>query len=206
MTIRFAFAAILLLFGAHPAMGACLDGTVRPIDFFAPTPGQIVFVAAPSLQDPVRGYVVRVSSAGPQEPQPKIEVIQLLRDDGCPYWSMEKQWKASLTAGEHAEVVRAAMAWMTPRNPASSFRSAWPDDRASREGVDGALRLPPPPPATDGTQVVLRLRGSGWEILRYENHSTKDGAALSAIFYPLVAKYVPAPDIPTSDWRTRTNE
>jgi hypothetical protein len=186
-------------------LASCPEGPFRPIDVFALSPGQIAFEAIPSLQHPIRAYVARISSAGPWEPQPKIEVVQLLRGDGCTQWSAEKRWEAPLAANEHAEAVQVALAMMNSRHPASaSFRSAWPDDRAP---VDGASvrQQPPPAPPTDGTGIRLRLRGGNWEVSRDENSGTADGATISAIFYPLVVKYVPAADVPTANWRTVAN-
>jgi len=208
MTIRFLFGALLLIAVAEPVGAAsCPEGPLRPIDFFSLVPGEISFAAAPSLQSPDRAYVIRISPETAGRAQPTIEVIQLLRSTvpGCFKWVQEKRWQAPLTIEEYAEVIRAARAMAVPGEEVAAFGQAWLYDAGVMDRTPNSMSppaAPPPPPPMDGTALKLRVRSSNWEVSREGHHATAQGAAMSAVFYPLVSKYLPASDVPTPDWRT----
>lgn len=145
----------------------------------------VAFSATP-WEHPGRAWVVRAHASG--RGSGALEIVRLRRRSDCNLWAAEARWQAPLRAAEYRALVEAAAPLGTP--PADAF--AHDDPVRDAEGH-----------ALDGTQIELRLKRSGWEARRELNHYGRGGAAISALFRALVAKHVPAAEVPAEDWRTR---
>jgi len=143
------------------------------------------FSAEPS-QVPGRAWVVRAYRSGPGSAA--LDVVRLRRQPDCNAYEPEARWTGPLSVEEYRALVRAAAPLGTPR------ADAFTHDDPARDGEGIAL---------DGTMIELRLIRTGWEARRDLNHHGKGGAAISALFHPLVARLVPAAELPAADWRTR---
>jgi hypothetical protein len=56
----------------------------------------------------------------------------------------------------------------------------------------------------DGTDIMLKVKTTGWQVTRSLNHYDHGGAELSSIFHRIVSKHVPAGKIPMADWSARS--
>jgi hypothetical protein len=133
--------------------------------------------------------VVRAHRSGPGSAT--LEIVRLLRQKSCNLYEIEARWDSPLPAAEYRALVRAAARLGTP--PGDFFAS----DDPARDGEGIVL---------DGTAIELRLQRGGWEARRELNHHGPGGAAVSALFRALVARQVPAAELPAEDWRTRRRD
>jgi hypothetical protein len=163
-------------------MPAALD-SVRPLP---PARSSVAFSAVPAGQYPGRAWVVRARQSGPGSAT--LEIVRLLRRKDCNVYEIEARWDAPLAAADYRALARAAARLGTP--PVGAFVR----DDSALDGEEIVL---------DGTMVELRLKRGGWETRRELNHHGRDGAAVSALFRALVARHVPAAELPAEDWRTR---
>lgn len=173
---------------AAPAVTACIPQPMPPaIDSAGELPiasETIEFSATPSLDYPGRSWVVRVSRRG--QIGATIEVIRLVRQLQCNRYDIEGRWEAPLKQEEYLDAANRVIPLGVPSSavfvPSSVPRL---DD----------LML-------DGTSIKVRLRSQGWRVDRDLNHYGRGGAEISAVFRDLVARYVPAEELPEEDWRT----
>ena len=147
----------------------------------------ISFAATP-WEYPGRAWVVRASLVG--QGGATLEIVRLRRQSDCNRYDVEKRWQAPLPAAEYRALAEAVAPLGTP--PAGIF---------SPGGGIGGDEL-----VLDGTGIALRLRTFGWQATRELNHYGSGGGAVSALFRALVAKHVPAAELPAEDWRTRRRE
>ena len=173
---------------AAPAVGACIPQPMPPaIDSAAELPiasETIEFSATPSLDYPGRSWVVRVFRRG--QVGATIEIIRLRRQFECNRYDVEARWKAPLKQEEYANIANKVIPLAVPSSavfaPSSVLR------------LDDLV--------IDGTSIKVRLRSQGWRVDRDLNHYGHGGAEISAIFRDLVARYAPAQELPSEDWRT----
>jgi hypothetical protein len=157
-----------------------------PLMFANPAGSTIEFAAAPSLEYPGRGWVVRLYRRGAGNTS-TLEVLLLRRQHDCNRYDIESRWDKALPAADYQRVAAAVAPFMTP-NVDTFITGQW---SRSDEMV------------LDGTSISLRLRDSKWEIERRLNHYEPGGRGISAIFEALVRLAVPADQLPTSDWRSK---
>lgn len=182
-----------LAFSSNAAARACpWKSPPSPIDAIGElreqTGNAIAFAARPSLQYPSRAWVVRLSRRGFGAGQ--LEIARLKEDSSCKRYAIEKQWRAELSKDDYEAAAREISAVGMP--PADSFSHN--DQWRALESV-----------AIDGTGIELRLGAFGWDVKRKQSHHGKGGAEISAAFRKLVEKHVPAAELPTEDWRTRSD-
>lgn len=165
---------------APRAMPAALDSVAVPAEA-----GSSVGFSATPTDYPGRAWVVRAARSG--RGAASLEIVRLRRQLECNRYEIEARWQAPLPAAEYRALVEAVAPLGSP--PAGAF-----SDDPGLGGEDLVL---------DGTGIELRLKNFGWEARRALHHRGLAGAPVSALFHALVAKHVPAAEVPAEDWRTR---
>lgn len=173
---------------AAPAIGACTPQPMPPaIDSVGDLPiasETIEFSATPSLDYPGRSWVVRVSRRG--QIGATIEIIRLVHQRHCNRYDVEARWQAPLKQSEYLDAANRVIPFGVPSS------SAFVPSSVPR--LDDLV--------LDGTSIKVRLRSQGWRVDRDLNHYGRGGAEISAVFRDLVARHVPAEELPEEDWRT----
>ncbi len=186
-----ALGVILSLAGSQAAnVAPCPVQPVPPaVDALPPQAGrhEIAFAATPSLEHPGRAWVVRLSRSGLAGPA-AVEIVRLRRQSDCNRYDVEKSWQAALPSADFEVLARQVTALSLPRE--DSFA---PQDPL--RGLDDV--------GIDGTGVTIRLNTIRWDLTRRLHNSGGNGALLSPIFHALVAKYLPASEVPSAEWRFR---
>jgi hypothetical protein len=182
-----AFALVLAATGQAAAAAPCPPQPLPPaLDSLPPvTASSSISFAATPWEYPGRAWVVRAWRRGREDGI--LEIVRLRRQSDCNRYDVEARWQAPLPAAEYRALADSAAPLGTP--PAGIFS---PGGEAVRDEL-----------VLDGTGIVLRLRAFGWEATRELNHYSRGGGAVSALFRALVAKHVPADEMPEQDWRTR---
>ena len=181
--------ALLFLLSGGAAAPACPPQPMPPAIESAGEPAphsHLIAFAATPWEHPGRAWVVRVSRRGRSEA--RLEIVRLLRRSDCNLWGVEKRWQAAIGPDEYRSLAEAVAPWGIP--PADLV----PGSPPHRPGGE---------PVLDGTGLELSFRKPGWRVTRTLNHYGRGGADLSALFRALVARHVPAGELPAEDWRTR---
>jgi hypothetical protein len=146
--------------------------------------GVISFSATP-WEYPGRAWVFRLSRRGAAA---RLEIVVLRRQFTCNRYDIERRWEVAIPTEDYGSIARAIAPWAIP--PSDTFTAN--DGRRGRDGM-----------AIDGTELELRVRAPGWQVIRTLNHYGRSGADLSAVFRALLSRHVPAAELPADDWRTR---
>jgi hypothetical protein len=152
-----------------------------------PAAGRVIAFAATPWEHPGRAWVLRGSRNG-RGGGASLEIMRLLRQNACNHYDVEQRWNVTLSAAEFDALAAAIAPLGTP--PAAAFGpgSQFPDDNEI---------------VLDGTGIELRLQAGDWEARRTSNHYARTGGVISALFRDLLAKHIPAKEMPANDWRTR---
>ncbi|HYD24433.1 MAG TPA: hypothetical protein VEB68_06530 [Croceibacterium sp.] len=163
---------------------------VRPVASVYVT-RQISFAASPSLRHPHVGWVVRAYAEtafeGPQREREMLEVLRLQVEHDCNRWFVTGRWEGPLEPGEVARIVAEARPFL---EPAAAALSGMPGGYAGEDSL-----------MLDGTGIAVETGGPDWRLRRGGHAHGGAGGAASDLFLGLVARLVPADEMPTREWR-----
>lgn len=143
---------------------------------------KIEFAATPALEYPGGAWVIRLWRRGTIEVN--VEILKLRRQVDCNRYDVINVWRSKVTQDEYADIAYGVVTFGVPDR--SVF--APPYDAS---GI-----------SLDGTQIDLRLENSEWRVDHRTNLGDgRNAHILSEIFQGLIAKYVPASERPSRDWR-----
>jgi hypothetical protein len=156
------------------------------IDTVAVASHKFEFAATPALGGGGGAWVIRIWHRGTVETQ--IEILKLRRQLDCNRYDVERSWRSTVTQDEYAAVASKVMKFGVP-------------DRSA---------FIPPYELTgltlDGVSIDFRLQNSQWRVDRSLNLGDGPNAeSLSKVFHDLAAKYIPASELPSADWRASVN-
>ena len=153
--------------------------------------GLLSFSAAPSLQHPQVGWVVRAYSEtvfdSDRREREVVEVLRLQVEHDCNRWFVTGRWEGELAAGEVTAAFRQAGPFL---EPAAGMLAGRPGDYATSDSL-----------MLDGTGIALEARGPDWAMRRGGHAHGGPGDAVSDLFRSLAARIVPAEELPSPEWR-----
>ena len=157
------------------------------IAVLAPVPehrNAITFSAVPSLEYPEGAWVVRLSRnsfAGPAA----VEIVRLRAQFDCNRYDIVRQWNASMPAEDFEALAKQVVTLALPA----------PELFGPGDPLDRIIGL-------DGTSIWVQMDSYSWKISANLRNAGPVHDSVSSLFHTLVAKFVPAPDLPTKEWRT----
>lgn len=144
------------------------------------------FSATPSLQFPSRAWIMRLDR-GTGRRQISLDVyVMLQRGSSCDDYEVERHWSAEISQQDY-EVFNSQIEPLI----APPHDLHLPPNEQARLYRSGGL---------DGTSIEVRAIRVNWRTatdLRY--HSDK-GRAVSALVRAMIARVVPADDMPSQEW------
>lgn len=144
------------------------------------------FSATPSLQFPSRAWVMRLDR-GTGRRQISLNVyVMLQRGSSCDSYEVERHWSAEISQQDY-EVFNAQIEPLIA--PPHDLHVSPAEQR--RLYVSGGL---------DGTSLEVRAIRVNWRTATDLQYHSDKGRAVSALVRAMIARVVPADDMPSEEW------
>lgn len=146
------------------------------------------FSATPALQFPSRAWVMRLDrGTGHRQISLDVYVMQQ-RGSSCDSYEVERHWSAEISQQEYDAFNAQIEPLIAP--PHDLHLSPAEQTRLSRSR------------GLDGTSLEVRAIRVNWKIASYLRYHTDEGRAVSAIVQAMIARVVPAGEMPSEEWYT----
>ncbi len=146
------------------------------------------FSATPALQFPSRAWVMRLDR-GTGHRQISLDVyLMQQRGSSCDSYEVEHHWSAEISQQEYEAFNAQIEPLIAP--PHDLHLPPAEQTRLSRSR------------GLDGTSLEVRAIRVNWKIASYLRYHTDEGRAVSAIVQAMIARVVPAGEMPSEEWYT----
>ena len=148
------------------------------------------FSATPALQFPGRAWVMRIDRGAGHSPVSLDVYLMQKPGSSCDHYEVERHWSAEISQQDYESFNAQIEPLIAP--PHNLHLPPVEQARLSRSR------------GLDGTSLEVRAIRVDLKIARYLRHHSEEGRAISAIMRAMIARVVPADQMPSERWFTTT--